>query len=61
MRLTFYRGAYGAWLIDGTVDWFWAASERASLVVTVELDFLSGIDTTWIMGRGIAEWLGWPL
>jgi hypothetical protein len=26
-----------------------------------ELDFLSDIDTTWIMGRGIAEWLGWPL
>jgi hypothetical protein len=26
-----------------------------------ELDFLSDIDKTWIMGRGIAEWLGWLL
>jgi hypothetical protein len=28
---------------------------------TEEMDFLSDIDTTWIRGRGIAEWLGWPL
>jgi amidohydrolase family protein len=28
---------------------------------TEEMDLLSDIDTTWIIGRGIAEWLGWPL
>jgi L-fuconolactonase len=34
---------------------------QAVTFFTGELDFLSDIDTTWIMGRGIAEWLGWPL
>jgi len=29
--------------------------------LTFHRDFLSNIDTTWIMGCGIAEWLGWPL
>jgi predicted TIM-barrel fold metal-dependent hydrolase len=28
---------------------------------TEELDFLSPSDKEWIMGRGIAEWLNWPL
>jgi hypothetical protein len=28
---------------------------------TEELDFLSETDKEWIMGRGLAEWLGWPL
>ena len=28
---------------------------------TEELDFLSDADKEWIMGRGIAEWLNWPL
>jgi len=28
---------------------------------TEELDFLSGEDQEWIMGRDIAEWFGWPL
>jgi hypothetical protein len=26
-----------------------------------ELDFLAAADKEWIMGRGIAEWLNWPL
>ena len=26
-----------------------------------ELDFHSPSDREWIMGRGIAEWLSWPL
>ena len=34
---------------------------QAVTLCTEELAFLSDIDTTWIMGRGIAEWLGWPL
>jgi hypothetical protein len=28
---------------------------------TEELDFLSSDDKEWIIGRGIAEWLGRPL
>jgi hypothetical protein len=28
---------------------------------TEELDFLSDTDREWIMGRGIAEWLKWPM
>lgn len=34
---------------------------QAVTLFTEELDFLSDIDKTWIMGRGIAEWRGWPL
>ena len=29
---------------------------QAVTLFTEELDFLSDIDKTWIMGRGIAEW-----
>jgi len=32
VRLTFLRGA-GAWLADGTADWFWPAAEKAGLPV----------------------------
>jgi hypothetical protein len=28
---------------------------------TEEFDFLSATDKEWIMSRGIAEWLHWPL
>jgi len=34
---------------------------QAVTLFTAELDFLSDIGKTWSMGRGIAEWLGWPL
>jgi len=34
---------------------------QAVTLFTEEPDFLSDINKTWIMGRGIAEWLGWPL
>lgn len=34
---------------------------QAVTLFTEELDFLSDIDKTWIMGRGIAAWFGWPL
>jgi predicted TIM-barrel fold metal-dependent hydrolase len=34
---------------------------QAVTFFTEELDFLSNDDKEWIMGRGIAEWLGWPL
>ncbi len=34
---------------------------RAVTLFTEELDFLSDTDKEWIMGRGIAEWLDWPL
>jgi len=32
---------------------------EAVTMVTEELDFLSDIDKEWIMGRGLAAWLGW--
>jgi predicted TIM-barrel fold metal-dependent hydrolase len=28
---------------------------------TKELDWLKGDDLEWVMGRGVCEWLGWPL
>jgi len=34
---------------------------QAMIMFTEELDFLSATDEEWIMGRGIAEWLHWPL
>jgi L-fuconolactonase len=34
---------------------------QAVTLFTEELDFLSNDDKEWIMGRGIAEWLSWPV
>ena len=34
---------------------------QAVTLFTEELDFLSESDKDWIIGRGIAEWLNWPL
>jgi len=34
---------------------------QAVTLFTEELDFLSDADKEWIMGRGLAEWLEWPL
>jgi hypothetical protein len=45
MRL---RSPRHGWLIDGSVE-------------CLELPFLSAGDQKWIMGRGMCEWLGWPL
>jgi predicted TIM-barrel fold metal-dependent hydrolase len=28
---------------------------------TTELPWLAGADLDWVMGRGVCEWLGWPL
>jgi predicted TIM-barrel fold metal-dependent hydrolase len=28
---------------------------------TEELPWLKGADLEWVMGRGVCEWLGWPL
>jgi hypothetical protein len=52
VRLTFHRGQSRSWLTDGTADWFRTAAEHAGVPVE---------DKAWIMGRGIGEWLGWPL
>jgi L-fuconolactonase len=35
--------------------------KQAVTLFTEEFDFLSGADKEWIMGRGIAEWLRWPV
>jgi hypothetical protein len=56
-------------LIHGPHRVFWGTylarlrgSYRQAVILFIEeLDFLSDIDKTWIMGRGIAEWLGWLL
>jgi predicted TIM-barrel fold metal-dependent hydrolase len=34
---------------------------QAVTLFTEELDFLSSSDKEWIMGRGLANWLKWPL
>jgi L-fuconolactonase len=34
---------------------------QAVTLFTEELDFLTDADKEWIMGRGLSEWLGWPL
>jgi L-fuconolactonase len=34
---------------------------QAVTLFTEELSFLTAADKEWIMGRGIASWLGWPL
>jgi hypothetical protein len=30
-------------------------------MVTTEIPWLSAEDKAWIMGRGLCEWLDWPL
>ena len=35
--------------------------EQVVTLFTEELDFLSETDKEWIMGRGIAAWLNWPI
>lgn len=34
---------------------------QAVTMFTEEMPFLSEADKEWIMGRGVCEWLGWPL
>jgi len=34
---------------------------QAITLFTEELPWLSGDDQEWVMGRGICDWLGWPL
>ena len=34
---------------------------QAITMFTEELRWLRGDDLEWVMGRGICEWLGWPL
>lgn len=35
IRLTFHRAPWEAWLADGSLDWFWAAAERADIPLMV--------------------------
>jgi len=35
IRLTFHRPPWQAWLADGSLDWFWAAAERAGIPLMV--------------------------
>jgi predicted TIM-barrel fold metal-dependent hydrolase len=34
---------------------------QAITMVTEEMPWLSAADKEWIMGRGVCEWVGWPL
>jgi hypothetical protein len=34
---------------------------EAVTLFTEELDWLTENDKTWIMGRGLCEWIGWKL
>ena len=34
---------------------------QAIAMFTEELPWLRGEDLEWVMGRGVCEWLGWPL
>lgn len=34
---------------------------QAVTLFTEELDFLSDTDKEWVMGRGLSEWLNWPI
>ena len=34
---------------------------RAVTMFTEELSFLSAVDKEWVMGKGLCEWLGWPV
>ena len=34
---------------------------QAITLFTEEMLFLSDADLEWVMGRGVCEWLGWPL
>jgi L-fuconolactonase len=35
IRLTFHLPPWSAWLTDGSLDWFWAAAERAGLPLMI--------------------------
>ena len=34
---------------------------QAITLFTEELPWLQGDDLDWVMGRGVCDWLGWPL
>ena len=54
--------AYGLHRVFWGIDLTRRGSYRQAVTLfTEELNFLSDIDKTSIMGPGIAEWLGWPL
>ena len=62
----YIRRAYDAF---GPQRLFWGSDltrspipyRRHVAMFTEEIPWLSAGDKTWIMGRGVCEWLGWPL
>jgi predicted TIM-barrel fold metal-dependent hydrolase len=58
-------GAFGPgrsfWGTDITRIWSLCSYRECVTLFTEELDFLSAEDLEWVMGRGIAEFLRWPL
>lgn len=49
------------WGTDITRIWARCTYRQCVTLFTEELDFLSADDLEWVMGRGIAECVGWPL
>ena len=62
----YIRRAYDAF---GPKRMFWGSDftklpctyQKATTMFTEELEWLTGEDKEWIMGRGLCEWLGWKL
>jgi hypothetical protein len=56
-------GAFGArrafWGTDITRIWQLASYRQCVTLFTEELDFLTNDDLDWVMGRGLAQCLGW--
>jgi predicted TIM-barrel fold metal-dependent hydrolase len=63
---TYIRQAYDAF---GPKRLFWGTDlsrlpcsyRQGVMLFTEELPWLSSSDKEWVMGRGLCEWLGWPL
>jgi len=63
---TYIRQVYDAF---GPRRMFWGTDwtrlpctyRQAIALFTEELPWLSAVDKEWIMGRGVCEWLGWPM
>ena len=47
------------WGMDLT--WMPCTLYEGITLFTEHLSWLQGEDRTWVMGRGICQWLGWPL
>ena len=56
-----YRPERAFWGTDITRIWSICSYRQCVTLFTEELDFLGGDDLDWVMGRGLARCLDWPL